>query len=246
MSWDPEEVARIIFDRQPWVVLTGAGISTESGIPDFRTPKTGLWEHYDPIEVLSVEALYHRPEVFFRVGFEILMRFRDARPNKAHNILAEWEKLGIVEAVITQNIDGLHERAGSRKVLEIHGHLRSGHCVVCHTAFPIEVLAEKTRQGEIPPRCLCGGMLRPDVVLFGDMLPPCFEEAQELAHRLPMLVIGSSLQVSPANFLPSYAPLLGIINLMPTPFDWRARFTIREKASFALEAIHRVLATKFL
>jgi NAD-dependent deacetylase len=89
-------------------------------------------------------------------------------------------------------------------------------------------------------------MLRPDVVLFGDMLPPCFEEAQELAHRLPMLVIGSSLQVSPANFLPSYAPLLGIINLMPTPFDWRARFTIREKASFALEAIHRVLATKFL
>ncbi|MEN3183438.1 MAG: Sir2 family NAD-dependent protein deacetylase [Atribacterota bacterium] len=244
MSWKPEDIALLLFDHKPWLVLTGAGISTESGIPDFRTPQTGLWEHYDPIEVLSVEALFERPQVFFGVGFRVLMRFKNARPNRAHEILAEWEKLGLVEAIVTQNIDGLHTEAGSRRVLEIHGHLRSGHCILCHASFPMDTLEEKVAQGEIPPRCLCGGMIRPDVVLFGDMLPPCFEEATELAHRLPLLVIGSSLQVSPANFLPSYAPLLGIINLTPTPFDWKARFVIHERASLALEAIHRELLAK--
>lgn len=244
MSWNPQEVAHFILDHRPWLVLTGAGISTESGIPDFRTPQTGLWEHYDPTEVLSQEALHHRPETFFRVGFCVLMRFRNARPNRAHQILAEWEKMGVVEAVVTQNIDGLHKQAGSQKILEIHGHLRSGHCVRCHTSFPIEVLEEKVRQGEIPPCCPCGGMLRPDVVLFGDILPPCFDEATALARRLSLLVVGSSLQVSPANFLPSYTPFLGIINLTPTPFDWKARFIVHEKASEALEAIHRELLSE--
>ncbi|MBC7216749.1 MAG: NAD-dependent deacetylase [Candidatus Caldatribacterium sp.] len=246
MSWNPQEVAALLWERKPWLVLTGAGISTESGIPDFRTPQTGLWERYDPIEVLSREALFNRPQVFFGVGFRVLMRFKDACPNRAHEILAEWEKLGIVEAIVTQNIDGLHTEAGSQRVLEIHGHLRSGHCIMCRATFPISVLEEKVARGEIPPRCPCGGMIRPDVVLFGDMLPPSFEEATELAHRLPLLVIGSSLQVSPANFLPSYAPLLGIINLTPTPFDWKARFVIHERASKALEAIHEVLRSKFL
>ncbi len=244
MRWDFEDIASLIWEHRPWLVLTGAGISTESGIPDFRTPKSGLWEQHDPIEVLSVDALYNRSETFFQVGLSILLRFREALPNRAHAILAEWEKYKIVEAVVTQNIDGLHQAAGSERVFEIHGHLRSGHCVLCHQSFPIEVLAEKVNQDEIPPRCLCGGILRPDVVLFGDMLPPCFEEAQELAHRLPLLVIGSSLQVSPANFLPSYASLLGIINLTPTPFDHRARFVIHKQASLVLQSLHEFLLPK--
>lgn len=244
MGRDLEEIVALILEHRPWLVLTGAGISTESGIPDFRTPKSGLWEQYDPIEVLSTDALYNRPETFFRIGLSVLLRFREALPNRAHMILAEWEKLKIVEAVVTQNIDGLHQAAGSERVLEIHGHLRSGHCILCHQSFPIEVLAEKVNHKEIPPRCLCGGMLRPDVVLFGDMLPPCFEEAQELAHRLPLLVIGSSLQVSPANLLPSYSPLLGIVNLTPTPFDYRARFVIHKQASLALHSLHELLLSK--
>jgi|YNPMSStandDraft_2_1061718.scaffolds.fasta_scaffold01250_13 NAD-dependent deacetylase len=234
-----QEVARFLFEHKPWLVLTGAGISTESGIPDFRTPSTGLWEKYDPMEILSREVLFSRPEVFYRIGFQILMSFQNAQPNQAHLTLTEWEKRGWVTGIVTQNIDSLHTRAGSRKVLEIHGHLRSGSCLRCQEVVPIETLVEKVRQGEIPPRCPCGGTVRPDVVLFGDMLPSCFEEAVSLAHRYPLLVIGSSLQVSPANLLPSYTPHLLIINMGETPFDRKARFVLRGKASSVLSLLHR-------
>jgi len=238
---DIERLAQFFLDHKPWLVLTGAGISTESGIPDFRTPSTGLWEKYDPMEVLSREVLFSRPEVFYRIGFRILMSFQDAQPNEAHLILAEWEKRGWIVGVVTQNIDSLHTRAGSKKVMEIHGHLRSGSCLRCGQTFPIEVIAEKVERGEIPPHCGCGGVVRPDVVLFGDMLPPCFEEAVSLAYRFPLLVIGSSLQVSPANFLPSYAAPLLIINMSETPFDGKAQWVLRDRASIALRRLHEAL-----
>ncbi|MEN3185704.1 MAG: Sir2 family NAD-dependent protein deacetylase [Atribacterota bacterium] len=225
----------------PWLVLTGAGISTESGIPDFRTPSSGLWAKHNPMEILSRDVLLSKPQIFYQVGFQVLMSFQDAQPNEAHFILAEWEKKGWIVGVVTQNIDGLHKKAGSKRVMEIHGHLRSGSCLRCGESVPMEVLKEKTARGEIPPRCRCGGILRPDVVLFGDLLPPSFEEAVLLAHRYPLLVIGSSLQVSPANFLPTYAPHLVIVNIGETPFDRRARWVLRDRASVVLHRLYEAI-----
>lgn len=235
------DVARFFREHIPWLVLTGAGISTESGIPDFRTPSSGLWARYDPMEILSREVLFSRPEVFYRVGLQVLLSFHEAQPNEAHRLLAEWERRGWIVGVVTQNIDSLHTKAGSKKVMEIHGHLRSGSCLRCGQSVPIETLVEKANQGEIPPRCACGGILRPDVVLFGDMLPPCFEEAVLLSHRYPLLVVGSSLQVSPANFLPTYAPHLVIVNIGETPFDGRAQWVLRERASVVLRRLHEAI-----
>ncbi|MGQ9474292.1 MAG: SIR2 family NAD-dependent protein deacylase [Candidatus Caldatribacteriaceae bacterium] len=234
-----QEVAHFLYLHKPWLVLTGAGISTESGIPDFRTPGKGLWEQYNHMEILSREVLTNKPEIFYKVGFRILWSFQKAQPNQAHFTLTEWEKRGWIVGVVTQNIDSLHTKAGSRQVMEIHGHLRSASCLRCHQVFPVERLVEKVEKGEIPPRCLCGGVMRPDVVLFGDMLPPCFEEAVVFAHRYPLLVVGSSLQVSPANFLPSYASRLVIVNLGETPFDRRAQWVLRGKASFILHLLHQ-------
>ncbi|MCD6156403.1 MAG: NAD-dependent protein deacylase [Candidatus Atribacteria bacterium] len=232
-----KKAAKLIVSEKPWVVLTGAGISTESGIPDFRTKNTGLWEQYDPMWVLSTDALLRRPEVFYGTGLRILMRFENARPNPAHQVLAEWEKRELVEAVITQNIDSLHQKAGSRKVLEIHGHLRSAHCMGCGSSYPMQEVENKVQKGEIPPRCSCGGQIRPDVVLFGDLLPPDFEKAQVLAHKFPMIVVGSSLTVSPANLLPRYARKLIIINLESTPYDQYAEIVLHGKAGEVLTAL---------
>ena len=160
--------AEFLLVNQPWVVLTGAGISTESGIPDFRSPQTGLWNQYDPMEILSTNTLYHQPELFYKVGYPILMKFKHAHPNLAHQILADWEQRGLVNAIITQNIDSLHIHAGSKKVLEIHGHLRTASCLQCKNLVPIENLEIMIQNQQIPPRCKCGGIIRPDIVLFSN------------------------------------------------------------------------------
>ncbi len=232
-----KNTAQLLVEKKPWIVLTGAGISTESGIPDFRSPRTGLWEKLDPMEILSVRTLQEDPHTFYRIGLSVLLRFRDAEPNDAHRVLARWEHEGLVEGIITQNIDDLHRQAGSQKVLEIHGHLRTFLCLRCGSDTPTEEVAEKVKS-QIPPVCKCGGVLRPRVILFGDMLPPVFQQAEELSHQHPLLVIGSSLQVSPANYLPSQAPTIGIINREPTPFDEKAAFVIHGGAVEILTALN--------
>ena len=229
-----KEIAEYFWNNRPWVILTGAGISTESGIPDFRSPHSGLWRQYDPMEILSTDVLFNKPELFYQIGFAILMKFKHAQPNQAHRILADWESRGLVKAVITQNIDSLHIDAGSKKVLEIHGHLRTAHCIKCLKTVSIEKLESLINDGQIPPHCLCGGTIRPDVVLFGDMLPSSFEQATKIVQNSPLLVIGSSLQVSPANLIPSLAKKLIIINLEETPFDKRAAFVLHGKAGILL------------
>lgn len=229
-----KEVAEYFWINRPWIILTGAGISTESGIPDFRSPNTGLWNQYDPMEILSTDVLFNQPELFYRVGFSVLMKFKQARPNPAHCILADWENRGLVKAVITQNIDSLHIDAGSKKVLEIHGHLRTAHCLKCQRTISIEMLEILINDGQIPPRCLCGGIMRPDVILFGDMLPSSFEKSTKIVQKFPLLVIGSSLQVSPANLIPSLTKRLMIVNLEETPFDKRAAFVLKGKAGSLL------------
>jgi NAD-dependent deacetylase len=236
---DIKKVAKLIKDSSKTMVLTGAGISTESGIPDFRSPNTGLWEHIDPMEALSTSVLYNNPKKFYKEGFNMLLSMTDAEPNRAHFALAEMERLGYIKGVITQNIDNLHYKAGSKYILEVHGNTREGSCMKCANTVDLNVLINKVNNGEIPPKCdNCGGTLRPDVVFFGDMLPEDFNTSvREVETSDLLIVIGSSLTVSPVNYLPQMAKKLVIINMGPTAMDSFAEVKIEDKAGKTLEAI---------
>ena len=233
-----ELAARMIAGSSYCVALTGAGISTESGLPDFRSPGTGLWESVDPVTELSAAALRRDPERFYHF-FLGLRRMAGALPNRGHEILARLEDGGLLRTVITQNIDGLHTRAGSRQVLEVHGHLETGTCLDCRRSLPMSEILNQVDDGVIPPRCLhCGEVVRPDVVLFGDPLPECFAVARaESARADVMLVVGTSLTVWPVAGLPALARSLIIVNLEDTPYDRQAVVRVREGAGVALGAI---------
>ncbi len=214
-------------------VLTGAGVSTESGIPDFRSPGTGLWEKIDPVKELSRDALYANPARFYEVGLSRFLQILAAEPNPAHHVIARLEEAGYIRGVITQNIDGLHLKAGSRNVYEVHGHLRTCSCLACGAEDAFSFLAESVQKGINPPLCrACGkGVLRPSVVLFNDPMPRAFfAAAEELRDCDFLLVAGSSLQVYPVAYLPGRVERLAIINLMPTPYDDRAVVVIRDRA----------------
>lgn len=221
------------------LALTGAGISTESGIPDFRSPGTGLWSRMDPVKVASSEAFLNDPAAFYRAFAELWHGYRQARPNDAHYALARLEKEGLLSGVITQNIDGLHQKAGSRAVWEVHGNLRTCRCLSCSQSFPFDFLWEKYRGGENPPRCgECRGVLRPNVVLFGDPLGGEFYAAAKALERCRLLVaVGTSLTVYPVASLAQRAERLVIVNREPTPYDGRADVVIRDSASKALAGI---------
>jgi NAD-dependent deacetylase len=215
-----EKIASLILSSRRVAVLTGAGISTESGIPDFRGQGTGLWERYDPIDVLSLEALQRRPDKFYTVGFKILTGAMGAQPNLSHEILARMEKSSLIHAVITQNIDGLHQLAGSEHVLEVHGHLRTCHCMNCRKRFPMPEIVDRIDKGDIPPQCICGGAIRPDIVLFGDPMTNVLDQAiYESQHCDLLLVLGSSLSVAPVCNLPLMSRRFVIINRENTPCD---------------------------
>ncbi|HSW09392.1 MAG TPA: Sir2 family NAD-dependent protein deacetylase [Bacillota bacterium] len=233
-----ELAARMIAGSTHCVALTGAGVSTESGLPDFRSPGTGLWEGIDPAIELSATALRRDPERFYHF-FLGMRRMAGALPNRAHEVLALLEHEGLLHSVITQNIDGLHRRAGSRLVLEVHGNLESGTCLDCRRSLPMPELLEQVDDGVIPPRCRqCGEVVRPDVVLFGDQLPECFAEARAQSARADvMLVVGTSLTVWPVAGLPALARSLIIVNLEDTPYDHQAAVRIRDRAGVALAAI---------
>jgi len=224
------------------IVLTGAGISTESGVPDFRSPGTGLYETIDPMEYLSVRALYVRPTAFWQRFTEVFEPATLAEPNAGHAAVARLEEAGFISTVVTQNIDGLHQKAGSRNVLEVHGHLRTARCFGCANSFPLGAAFEQARAGTLPTCSECGEMLRPDVVLFGDMMPEAFDRAVEAARSAElMLVVGSSLSVSPANTLAFDPTRLAIINRDPTPFDERADLVINAPAGETLTALVNAL-----
>jgi NAD-dependent deacetylase len=249
MSWEEgmKRAAELLSSSRYAVALTGAGISTESGIPDFRSPG-GLWSRYDPSEFATLSSFLEDPSKFYRAASEFLSAFT-AEPNEGHRALARLEEMGLLKAVITQNVDGLHQAAGSRKVVELHGNLRECRCLSCGKISPIEVLAEKlVQRGEIPPLCGdCGGLLKPNVVFFGEPLPgEALREAFEQVGRCDLLlVVGSSLAVSPANFLPPTAVEAGaellIVNEEPTPMDAFASVVIRGKTGAVLpELVKRV------
>ncbi|MGA9535909.1 MAG: NAD-dependent deacylase [Desulfobacterales bacterium] len=195
------DVAELLLRLKNCVVLTGAGISAESGIPTFRS-KDGLWEKYDPMVYASIEVFRKDPSKYWQIRGDFIRDYDSYEPNTAHRALVELENLGIVRQVITQNIDGLHRKAGSRRVVEIHGSLREIICQQCDRTY----LAPNIPGGN-PPHCECGGVLKPNTVLFGEQLPT---EALEVAIRESsacriMLVIGTSAVVYPAAHLPVVA-----------------------------------------
>lgn len=239
-----EELVEALLGARYCVVLTGAGISTESGIPDFRSPGVGLWERIDPMEAMSVAAFWRDPARFYRMASETwLPPLLQARPNVAHRVLAELEARGVVRAVITQNIDGLHQKAGSRRVLEVHGHVRSARCTRCGRLYEMPELLQRIHQTAEAAWCACGGAIKPLVVLFGDPMPPAFEEALAEAARADlMVVVGSSLTVDPANALPALARRVIINNLEPTWVDGRAALRLPYRAGNVWGAVQERLA----
>lgn len=233
-----EKAAQMIKKSRSTVVLTGAGISTDSGIPDFRSPGSGLWEKIDPMEALSSDVLYNTPNKFYNSGFKIITSMKNAEPNKAHFLIAKLEELGFIDLVITQNIDGLHHKAGSRNVHEVHGTSRTCSCDKCGEIYDTEMIERKVNEGEIPPKCSCKGIIRPDVVLFGDMLPDCFYESIRRVEEADLLmVIGSSLSVSPVNHLADICKKLIIINIGETFYNKNSDIVINENISKAIERI---------
>ncbi len=216
------------------IVLTGAGISTPSGIPDFRTPGSGLWSRYNPMEVASLSAFRYQPEKFFAWFHPMAKNIAQALPNPAHHALAILEKAGYLHTIITQNIDGLHQRAGSKQVLEVHGTLESLTCIGCFQKYPSEsFITRYIEHCEMPTCSDCGQILKPDVILFEEQLPKqTWLKARRACHNCEIiLVAGSSLEVTPVATLPQEAlendARLIIINQSPTYLDPRAEVLLR-------------------
>ena len=229
-------LAELITSRQPTVVLTGAGISTESGIPDFRSP-TGIWAEVDPMEYASLRAFREDPEKVWSFYAQRVDMLTGAEPNEGHRAIAELERMGLVSAVVTQNIDLLHARAGSEEIVEVHGSIRTASCLECGRTYPLD-------ESLLPvPRCECGAVLKPDVVFFGELLPRAvIDRAYELARSAAlMVVVGSALEVYPVAELPEETlrsgGSLAIVNRGTTPFDDRAELKINGSAGETLSAV---------
>jgi NAD-dependent deacetylase len=235
-------LADLIRARQPCVVLTGAGVSTESGIPDFRSP-TGLWSRFDPLEYGSLAAFSRDPLKVWSFYRPRVAMLTEAEPNAAHLALAELERLGFVRAVVTQNIDLLHERAGSRQVVEVHGSIRTSTCPGCGARYQLDRVLELLDGAEAPACHECGAILKPDVVFFGELLPEeAIGRAFELARQVRLLlVVGSALEVHPVAGLPletlGSGGELAIVNRGPTPFDFQASLRIDASAGAVLPAV---------
>lgn len=239
--------ADLLLSSENAVALTGAGISTESGIPDYRSPGTGLWEKMDQ-SVVSLEGFKRNPSKYYEYAIGLHPIRQAARPNPAHILLAGLEQKGILKGVITQNVDGLHQDAGSGEVHELHGSLRQVVCLSCSSLHSMDEAMERVVSGENPPLCPgCGGVLKPNAVFFGEMLPTIpWQKSLELSRSADLFIaIGSSLQVSPANTLPDIALQAGarlvILNLMPTPFDTDAALVIQEKIGEFSSAVTSIL-----
>ncbi len=239
-----EQAANLIKNAKHAVALTGAGISTPSGIPDFRSPGSGLWEQSDSMSIASIWGFVEHPQGFYDWVKPLSQKMMVAQPNPAHCALAELEAMGRIHAIITQNIDNLHQRAGSKRVLEVHGHMREATCIRCYHMVPAQPLMEKfVADGTMPTCEVCGGVMKPNVVLFGEMLPVSvmYEAEQESKTCDVMLIAGSSLEVAPAADLPLVAKkngaVLVIVNKTSTIADAYAAVVLREDVANALPRI---------
>jgi NAD-dependent protein deacetylase/lipoamidase len=219
------ELARLIRESECTVALTGAGISVPSGIPDFRSPGTGLWTKVDPMKVAHIDAFHRDTKGFwdyYRPRFGMLA---DKAPNPAHDALAELERRGLLEAVITQNIDRLHRAAGSERVVEVHGSIATSSCTTCGSRYPLEQVDSLFDDDGVATCRGCMGKVKPDVVLFGELLPEsAIRQAQDLAARADLLLcVGTSLEVHPVAALPDLTLAGGgriaIVTRSSTPYD---------------------------
>jgi NAD-dependent protein deacetylase/lipoamidase len=239
-------LATLLEERRPCVVLTGAGMSTESGIPDFRSA-SGIWAEVDPFEVASIDAFRRDPLRVWRWYGPRIHGLLAAEPNAGHRALAALERAGLVRAVVTQNIDTLHSRAGSDDVVEVHGSIRRFVCLACGAEEPLEGVLVQLEVREAPECPECGTILKPGVVMFGELLPAAeMERAEWLAREAPLLlVVGSSLQVWPVAGLPDETRRAGgqvaILNREPTPYDDRASLLLAGAAGETLAEVERLL-----
>ncbi len=240
-----QRTAELLFDAQSAVAFTGAGVSTGSGIPDFRSPTSGLWEKADPMRVASLPGFRADPTAFYNWVRPLARGITEATPNAAHLVLARLQTLGKLRGIITQNIDGLHTAAGNDPVYELHGHMRTATCTTCFASTPIDdaIIAQIIDDGTAPPCTNCGGTLKPDVILFGEELPyAAYQAARRLTREADLLiVVGSSLRVEPANKVPfeaiRHGARLVILNLEPTPADGAADVVIHADVTHVLPRI---------
>lgn len=238
-----ERLADFIRASRCAVALTGAGVSVPSGIPDFRTPATGLWANVDPMEVAHIDVFEQDPARFWSYYRPRFHSLGDKRPNAAHEALAELERRGLLAGVITQNIDRLHRAAGSENVVEVHGSIETSTCRKCGASYGIEEVDALFGSDGIARCSSCEGAVKPDVVLFGEMLP---EDAMTQAHALAaeadlMLCIGSSLIVHPVAGLPGVTMAAGgrlaIVTKGPTPYDGDAVLKLEGEVDGELRAL---------
>lgn len=241
---DTQLAARMMRDARCPVALTGAGISTLSGIPDFRSAGSGLWDNAEATAVASLSAFRHTPERFFEWVRPLAGCMLHARPNAAHAALAALERAGCLRAVITQNVDDLHRQAGSQEVIELHGTIRQATCTGCFAVLLTQELLEHWLVTGGTPRCpQCGCLLKPNVILFGEQLPQAaLRRADEWVRESDLfLVVGSSLEVNPAAGLPYQALCSGarliIVNRQPTYLDCRAALVFHQEAAEVLAAL---------
>ncbi len=242
------QLAELIRGSSCTVALTGAGVSVPSGIPDFRTAETGLWENVDPMEVAHIDVFERDPARFWSYYRPRFHSLGDKRPNAAHEALAELEHRGLLEGVITQNIDRLHRAAGSRNVVEVHGSIETSTCRRCDASYGIAEVDALFGDDGVAACTSCGGAVKPDVVLFGEVLPEAaMRQAQELAARAElMLCIGSSLVVHPVAGLPEVTKACGgqlaIVTKSATPYDSDAVMRLDGEVDEELGALLAALA----
>jgi NAD-dependent deacetylase len=244
ISTRAERVADLLRHSKRAVALTGAGVSVPSGIPDFRTPGTGLWENVDPMEVAHIDAWRRDPDRFWSFYGERFASLVDKRPNGAHLALAELERRGLIRALITQNIDRLHRAAGSERLVEVHGSIEWSVCVGCGGRLSLErVVAQLAAEPGAPECPACIAPLKPDVVLFGELLPErALADAQELAMQADLMIcVGSSLEVYPVAGLPAIVRggggRLVLVTQGPTPYDGDAEVKLDGDVVAELQAV---------
>jgi NAD-dependent deacetylase len=226
------------------VVFTGAGISTESGIPDYRS-QGGIWDRFRPVYFDEFMSAREAREEYWRRWKELYKGITRAEPNAGHTAIARLDQMGLLEALITQNVDGLHQEAGlaDKKIIELHGNTRRIRCMSCRNITATEEIQARLNSGDAAPECGCGGYLKPDTISFGQAMPlNAVEKATALSHTSDFfLVVGSTLLVQPAAHMPVYAKqnnaFLAIVNLSDTPCDNMCDVLIRDKAGKVLQRI---------
>jgi NAD-dependent deacetylase len=241
-----KQASCLIKEAKHFVALTGAGISTASGIPDFRSGKLGLWSQHNPMEVASIFGFKYNPLAFYKWIRPLAQKMLAAAPNPAHLALTQLEQIGLLKAIITQNIDMLHSKAGTQTVLEVHGHVRQMTCMNCFREYEAAPFLEAFLADENSdiPRCpSCYGVLKPDVVLFGEQLPrTIFIKAEQMVHHADVLLVaGSSLEVHPVADFPRRVKLNGgkviLVNNAPTDFDKTADIVLNGDVVEVLPAL---------